>query len=199
MELILASGSRARQNMLKSAGIRFAVMPADLNEQAIIDSHGDNDSDYAAVLAAAKAQHVAQKNPDDLVIGSDQILLCEGRVLSKAKSISEAREKLKFLRGKTHFLTSAVAVAMGDEVLWSYSATAHLRMHNFDDAFLDSYCDNAGDALTACVGAYEFEGLGAQLFEEIEGDYFTILGMPLLALLNYLRDVHNIGLGGYYG
>lgn len=193
--LVLASQSQARQNMLRSCGLEFEAYPADLDEQALIrDSHSDNDSHIAARLAAAKAEAISAKFPDALVIGSDQILECDGQILSKAADKNEAREKLIFLRGKTHRLISAVALAKGSEVIWQHSDQVSLTMHNFDDAFLDSYIDNAGDALTACVGAYEFEGLGAQLFEKIEGDYFTILGMPLLPLLNYLRSEHGVGL-----
>ena len=193
MTLILASGSLARQNMLRAAGLEFETYPADIDEE-IRQISGSPPLDIALSLACEKALHVSAKNPDTLVIGADQILQYEGKIMSKAANENEAREKLKTLRGKTHNLISAVAVAKNDKVLWKNTACAFLTMYNFDDEFLETYIEKAGAALTRSVGAYELESIGVQLFENIEGDYFTILGMPLLPLLTYLRQEHGIEL-----
>ncbi len=191
--LILASKSAARQTMLKSAGLSFQSHPADLNENAI-KNEGKSPQFTAQNLALAKAQHVSKKYADAIVIGSDQVLSLNGLMLNKASDEDEARDKLKQLRGQTHHLISAVAIVQGGKNLWQYDAVAFLKMYDFSDQFLESYLSRAGDALTHNVGAYALEGLGAQLFESIEGDYFTILGMPLLPLLTYLRNAHGVGL-----
>ena len=144
-------------------------------------------------LAHEKALQIARNAPDALVIGSDQILESEGRLLNKAANENEARNKLKNLRGKIHHLFSAVAVAKNEKILWSHTGRADLTMHDISDEFLNSYIGKAGAALTRSVGAYELESHGVNLFENIEGDYFTILGMPLLPLLTYLRREQGIG------
>ena len=190
--LILASGSSARKAMLSAAGIAFDVVPADIDEAAIknqmlVDGSCVEGSDIALKLAAEKALCVARQYPDALVIGSDQVLTLGSRIFSKAKDRDEARMTLKALRGRTHDLESAVALALCDRLLWQTFATARLTMREVSDEFLGHYLDRAGPCLTRSVGAYELEGLGVQLFEKIEGDYFTILGMPLLPLLEELR------------
>jgi septum formation protein len=193
--LILASQSASRKVMLEGAGLAFMCQSANLDERGVLAARRAlSPVEMAGVLAAEKALAVSRDAGDALVIGSDQILECDGEVLHKAKSVVEAREKLSSLRGKTHCLISAVAVSRGSEVLWQDYAQAHLRMHDFDDAFLDEYCARAGVALTRSVGAYELESIGVQLFDSIDGDYFTILGMPLLKLLTYLRNEHGVGL-----
>lgn len=197
MTLVLASGSAARKEMLSAAGLEFKSHPADLDEAEIIKdekARGASPADIAQSLACKKALHVALEYPGDLVIGADQILECEGRILSKASDVSEAFEKLQSLRGRTHQLISAVAVARGKDILWQYAGKASLHMHDFDDDFLNAYTEKAGEALFHSVGAYELESIGAQLFDHIEGDYFTILGLPLLPLLSYLRDEQGMSL-----
>jgi septum formation protein len=193
--LILASQSASRKAMLGNAGLVFTCQPADLDERAVLAARGNLDPiEMAGVLAAEKALAVSRDIEGALVIGSDQILECDGEILHKATNLEDARAKLAGLRGKTHRLISAVSVTRGDDILWQDSAQARLTMHDFDDAFLDEYCARAGAALTRSVGAYELESLGVQLFDAIDGDYFTILGMPLLRLLTYLRDEHGVGL-----
>ncbi len=197
MKLVLASRSLARKNMLRGASLEFEIHPADLDEDTITKTQcdaGASPQEIAKILANEKASSVAKQFPDALVIGSDQILQCDGSMLTKASNKNEAREKLKPLRGKTHDLISSVSVAKNDEILWSDTQCAFLTMHNFDDEFLETYIEVAGEALTRSVGAYELESTGVQLFESIEGDYFTILGMPLLSLLTYLRTHQGIGL-----
>jgi septum formation protein len=191
-EIVLASGSRARREMLAAAGVHFTVQAADVDEPAIrgqmheIDPHVEPKK-VAAVLAAAKAADVSGKRPHSLVIGADQVLALGDALLNKAPSVEKAREALRRLRGRTHELHSAVAFAENGKVTWAHVGTARLTMRDFSDAFLDEYLTRAGDRVGQSVGAYELEGLGVQLFERIEGDYFTILGLPLLPVLGELR------------
>jgi septum formation protein len=190
-QFILASGSSARKIMLQNAGFSFDVIPADIDENSALKSaenKGFSPAHTAQHLAREKALKIAAQFEDRLVIGSDQILECEGRIFSKAADLEEARDKLKSLRGRTHSLHSGVAVARGPDILWSHAQTAQLTMHDFSAEFLERYLAAAGEAATSCVGAYALEGPGVQLFEKIEGDYFTILGLPLLPLLTYLRE-----------
>ena len=189
--IVLASGSRARNDMLKNAGLTFEKIPADIDEDTIMrDMAAGNATpqEIAAKLADEKALHIASQNPEAYVIGSDQVLECDGQLFQKAKSIDEAREKLKTLRGKTHHLISSVSVAKSDQLLWGHTDTASLTMHNFDDQFLEEYLTLAECDIMNCVGAYAFEGVGSWLFEDIDANYFTILGMPLLPLLDFLRE-----------
>ena len=187
-QLVLASGSKARRMLLAQTGLGFEAIPAAIDEQAVLKDleRKISPEDIAAELARRKALAVAANNPDAFVIGGDQMLVCGGRIYSKAETKEEALDNLRALRGRTHQLISAVCVAQGDEILWEHADTALLTMRAFDDDFLARYADAAGEALLATVGGYELEGLGATLFEKTEGDYFTILGLPLLPLLGFL-------------
>lgn len=189
-KIILASGSQGRKDMLSNAGVDFQAIVAQIDEKAIIKQHLTAHFDIASItthLATDKALHVSAQNPDQLIIGSDQILEFEGEILSKAKTIEEAKEKLKALRGKTHKLHSAVSLVHNETVIFSHNDQASLTMHDFDDDFLNHYMAKDPDALTSCVGGYKIEGAGAWLFSSVTGDLFTIMGMPLLPLLSYLR------------
>ncbi len=191
--LVLASGSAARRTLLKAAGLSFDVIPADLDEVAIRthileNTYGSEASDIASVLAAEKARVVSALHPDALVIGADQVLVLGGKIFSKAASLAEAREHLVMLRGRTHDLVSAVALARNGNVHWQTMATAGMSVRDFSDEFLGSYLERVGERALASVGCYELEGAGVQLFERIDGDYFTILGIPLLPLLARLRE-----------
>lgn len=189
--LILASGSAARQSMLKEAGLSFEIKPADLDEEAIIYAAWQDKKtieDITETLAAAKTKTVSEKYSDSLVIGSDQTLEFDGNILSKAKNKEEAFEKLKALQGKTHRLISSVAVAQGEEILFSTTDTAALTMHNLTDEQLQAYMESDPEALTSCVGAYKIEGAGVSLFSEVNGNHFTIMGMPLDPLLAFLKE-----------
>jgi len=191
--LILASQSKARRIMLDQVDLTYKAIPANVDEPSILhELQAQNAApDVAAKeLSCAKALAVSQQNPEALVIGSDQILECEEQMLSKSASRDEALEKLKLLRGKTHTLISGVAVALAGEILWQTSDQAFLTMHDLDDKFLNGYADEATEALTSAVGGYYLESHGAWLFSQVKGDYFTILGMPLLTLLTYLRTEH---------
>ncbi|MBS0253175.1 MAG: septum formation protein Maf [Proteobacteria bacterium] len=191
--LVLASGSAARRTLLEAAGLRFDVVPAQIDEAAIRttileETMGAEASDIASVLAAEKARAVSELHPEALVIGADQVLVLGGKVFSKAETMQEAREHLTMLRGRTHDLVSAVALARDGLVHWQTLAVAAMTVRDFSDEFLGAYLERMGEKALASVGCYELEGTGVQLFERIEGDYFTILGIPLLPLLQRLRD-----------
>lgn len=192
--IILASGSRARREMLRSAGVSFTVETADVDEDAIRAALYDEEgaptvdpADVAEILALAKAEAVSRLQPEAFVIGGDQILAFNDEILTKPKDEVAARYQLASFRGKVHALHSAVALAHNGESLWSSVDTAEMYVRDFSDAFLDDYMRRAGRTVLDSVGAYMMEGLGIQLFDRIEGDYFTVLGMPMMPLLAELR------------
>ncbi len=192
-ELVLASASQIRKQLLEAAGLRFKTKPAGIDEAAIKEAvHAQENeirpSDIAQLLAQTKASVVSEGYPDALVIGSDQILVAENRLVSKPATKDEALDQLIELRGKSHELISAVAVARNGEILWSFEDVARLSMRNVSTSFLGVYLAEMGEKVTDTVGAYQLEGLGVHLFEKIDGDYFTILGLPLLPLLAFLRS-----------
>lgn len=189
-DLVLASASKARSKLLRNAGLDIAIHPADLDETAIKQRMLADNADPAEIaLALARAKSVAVSAVvNGVVVGADQILVHHGRIFDKPQSMIEAADHLRDLRGTTHQLISAVAVSRNGNQIWSIFATANLTMRAYSDAFLDDYLDRFGDLALTSVGAYHLEGLGAQLFSEVEGDYFTILGLPLLELLAFLRS-----------
>ncbi|MEO1197801.1 MAG: Maf family protein [Pseudomonadota bacterium] len=192
MTVILASGSATRADMLRNAGLDLDTDPADLDETSMIAAlTGDGDlspEDVATVLAEAKASHVSARHPGFTVIGADQTLSLERRVFQKARSIEEARRNLLDLSGKTHGLHSAVAVARDGVIEWSYADTAWLTMRAMGPAEIGRYLARIGDDAMGSVGGYRIEGFGIQLFDRIDGAYWTILGLPLLPLLAFLRE-----------
>ena len=186
--LVLASKSAARRTLLEGAGIPIDVKPADIDERAIESGAGfDNGETVASMLAREKAKAVAKKYPGRMVLGADQTLALGERRFSKAADRAGARDQLIALRGQTHALHSGVAVLRDGAVLFEHVAAARLTMRAFSDAFLEQYLDEVGDAATASVGGYQLEGRGAQLMERVEGDHFTVLGMPLFPLLEWMR------------
>ena len=192
MRLILASESRARREMLSAAGLQFEAMASGVDERAARASMaaiGDavDAVSIAQQLAGAKAEAVSRAHPDALVIGGDQVLALGKEVFEKPAGIEAARKSLMRLRGREHALHSAVTLAEKGRVVWRHVQSARLVMRPFSEAFLDDYLATVGPRVLGVVGAYELEGRGVQLFERIEGDYFTILGMPLLALVEELR------------
>ena len=190
MTLILASGSAARRQMLEAAGLAFEVDAPRVDEEAAkasLRAEGLRPRDQADALADLKALSVSRTRPG-FVIGADQMLALDDEVFDKPKSAAEAKEHLLRLRGKTHELITAAVVARDGAVIWRHIDTPKLKMRLFSDAFLDHYLSLAGEHVLRSVGAYQLEGLGAQLFERVEGDYFSVLGLPLLPLLAFLRE-----------
>jgi septum formation protein len=192
--LILASQSRARQALLTQAGIDFKAVPAELDERALQQTSGlSAPGEIAAHLARAKALAVSSRQPGGYVVGADQTLALGTMLFSKPTGRAQAAEQLRALAGRSHELHSAVAVARDREILFEEVATARMNMRRLGEAEIETYLDQAGEAVTTSVGAYQLEGLGVHLFERIEGDHFTILGLPLLPLLAFLRSERLLG------
>ena len=186
--LILASKSEGRRKILGAAGVPVEIRRASIDERAIeARSQVQSALDVARVLAGAKAHTVAAEMPGRVVLGADQTLTLDGKRFSKPADRAAAVEQLRALRGRTHQLHSALCLVRDGEVLFETSDDAWLIMRNFSDRFIDSYLDTAGAGAYASVGGYQIETVGVHLFERIAGDYFTILGLPLLPLLGYLR------------
>ncbi|MAF58904.1 MAG: septum formation protein Maf [Ponticaulis sp.] len=189
-EIILASGSKIRATILQNAGVKFRVQTSRVDEDAFKDSmraEGLSPMDQADYLAQVKSEKVSSQT-SGLVLGADQMLSLEGRGFDKPKSREEAFERLKEFSGKTHHLECAAVISENGEAVWRYIARPKLTMRRLSDEFINSYLDQIGDAAFESVGAYQLEGLGVQLFSSIEGDYFSILGLPLLQILDYLRE-----------
>jgi septum formation protein len=187
--LILASQSRARQMLLGNAGISFEAVPADVDERAVQKNSGlSSPGEIAGLLAREKSLFVSSKNPGRYVIGADQTLALGERLFSKPSGRAQAAEQLRLLAGNSHALHSAVAVACDGKIVFSDVSVAKMTMRDLSDDEISAYLDAAGDAVTTSVGAYQLEGFGVHLFERIEGDHFTILGLPLLPLLAFLRS-----------
>jgi septum formation protein len=189
--LILASSSPTRRRLLADAGLEFEIEPARIDEAAVrsrFAAGGRSASDCALALAEAKGRYVAARHPSALVIGADQMLVCDGVWIDKPPDLADARLQLQNLRGRTHQLLTAACVVEGPVCKWRASCSAQLTMREFSNAFLDRYMAAEGAAILASVGAYRLEGRGIQLFARIEGDYFAILGIPLLELLSFLRE-----------
>jgi septum formation protein len=186
--LVLASGSKVRQTLLSAAGVPLEVHAAGLDERSIEASAPPQPPGaIAGLLAREKAFAVARLFPGRLVLGADQVLALGSRRFAKPADRAAARTQLCALRGSTHELHSAIAFVQNAAVLSEHAGVARLTMRPFSNRFLDAYLDAIGSAATASVGAYQFEGLGIQLFERVEGDYFTVLGLPLVAALDFLR------------
>lgn len=185
--LILASRSGVRAMLLENAGVHFRVEVSPVDEEAAKEGFGGDGDALAAHLAELKAESVSEQAGQQIVIGADQVLSCNGRLYDKPRHLKEARANLCEFRGNTHTLHSAVCVARGGKTEWSYVAQAHLTMRDFSDDFVDHYLRRCGEKVMKSVGCYQLEGPGIQLFERIDGDYFTILGLPLLPLFSHLR------------
>ena len=192
--LVLASQSRARQVLLGNAGLAFESVPADIDERAVQQKSGLlKPGEVAALLAQEKALFVSSKMPDRYVVGADQTLALGQRLFSKPAGRAQAADQLRALAGNTHELHSALAVARDGKILWSEVAIARMTIRQLSGDEIRTYLDAAGEAVTTSVGAYQLEGLGVHLFDRIEGDHFTILGLPLLPLLAFLRGQGLLG------
>lgn len=188
--LILASRSPARRNLLVGAGFSVACVAADIDERRLEDdlrAVGASPVEIARRLAAAKATEVARRHPEAVVVGADQVLVVAGELLHKPIDVTAARAQLDRLRGRTHRLHAGVALVVAGEAVWDHVETAELVMRGFSDAERDAILAAEGKAVLGSVGSYRLEGPSVRLFERVEGDYFTILGLPLLALIKALR------------
>lgn len=189
MRIILASGSAIRRKLMIDAGLDFEVITKPVDEAVIKDSMLSESvrlRDIADALAEVKSLRVSRIE-DGLVIGADQIMVMDNQLFDKPKTIDEARERLKLMRGKTHYLMGAVVISENGKPVWRHMAKTKLTMRAFSDTFLEDYLEKEGELVTKSVGAYRFEGLGAQLFSHVEGDFFSILGLSLLPVMDYLR------------
>lgn len=190
--IILASKSIYRQQLLTNAGINFEATSANINEREIeapLLEAGLGGPDVAEILAISKADNVSSSKPDAYVIGSDQTLSLEGDLLHKPEDMEAARTRLLKLSGKTHELNSAVAIVRNGETIWTYTEVSHITFRDLDPGFVGRHTAQAGEKLLTSVGAYQIEGLGIQLFEKVEGDFFSIMGLPILPLLKKLREL----------
>lgn len=188
IDIVLASSSRARTRMLTDAGVAHSCDPAHVNESGIKAGWTGRPEALARELARTKALTVGARHPDALVIGADQVLALGTNVVDKPGSVDKVCEQLQRLSGREHRLISAVAVAHGPDIVWDFVDVAHMHMRTFSEAFLDDYIARVGDDVIGSAGAYHLENLGAQLFDKVEGDFFTVLGLPLIPLLNVLRS-----------
>ena len=191
MRLILASQSHSRAALLAAAGVSAEPMPAHVDEAAVkagAQAGGVSAAETAVLLASLKAERLARRHPEALVIGADQILVCEGRWFDKPPDLEAARAQLRALRGRMHELVTAVVCQRGGQRVWQHLATPRLAMRAFSEAFLEHYVALEGEVLTTTVGAYRVEGPGLQLFDRIEGEHSAIVGLPLLPLLEFLRQ-----------
>lgn len=195
MTLILASKSGSRQKLLNAAGLKFDVRPSEVDESKIKEKMLEANCSYPEIaeeLATQKATTLASLYPDDTIIGADQILECDGKAFDKARSAEEAENHLRFFRGKTHKLITNVVIINAGIKVWSYTSIPKLTMRNFSENFLLYYLENAGTALTSSVGAYFIEDIGIKLFSKIDGDYHAVLGLPMIPLLEKLRELNLI-------
>lgn len=189
--VILATASAARQAVLAAAGLRFTAEAAAVDEAAIKESaraEGIPPGEAAMLLAEAKAQRIARRHPEALVIGADQLLVCDGRWFDKPPDMAAARTQLLALRGRPHELMTAMVCWRGGQRAWQHLARPRLTMREFSEEFLDAYLVAEGEAVLGSVGAYRLEGIGVQLFSAVEGEHGAILGLPLLPLLGFLRQ-----------
>jgi septum formation protein len=189
--IVLASASPSRARILECAGVPFNATTAHIDERSVKESlkaEGARPLEVAETLAELKARRVSESRPDALVIGADQILECDGSWFDKPEDLAQAAAHLRVLSGRTHELATAVCVVEAGRRVWHHRESPSLTMRTLSEGFIHLYLDKVGEDVLTSVGAYQLEGAGAQLFERIEGDFFSILGLPLLPLMRFLRD-----------
>lgn len=193
--LILASSSPFRRMLMNNAGLQFEAIPANIDERAIeapLEKNGASPDAVALVLAKAKAKEVSDRFPGSLVIGSDQTMSLGDRVFHKPKTMADAENHLRSLSAQTHRLNSAIALALNGDIIWEHMSHAALTMRALSNEFITRHVNRVGEKALSSVGAYQLEGEGIQLFSKIDGDYFTIVGLPMLPLLEKLRELGTI-------
>lgn len=190
--LVLASKSSSRASLLTNAGLKFEIQPAELDERAVerpLLQAGLDGADLAQVLAQAKADHVSARNRSMLTIGADQVMSLDGEILHKPADMEEARRRLLQLSGKTHQLASAVCLVADQELIWSHVDIAHITFRRLSPKFVGRHLARVGEIALTSVGAYQIEGEGIQLIDKVDGDHFTVIGLPLLPLIAKLREL----------
>ncbi|MBB6485659.1 Maf-like protein [Rhizobium lusitanum] len=195
LPLILASSSPFRRMLMENAGLHFQPVAANIDERAIeapLEKNGASPDAVALVLAKAKAKEVSDRFPNSLIIGSDQTMSLGNQVFHKPKSMADAENHLKTLSGKTHRLNSAMSLARNGDIIWEHVSHANLTMRSLSSDFIHRHLNRVGEKALSSVGAYQLEGEGIQLFSKIDGDYFTIIGLPMLPLLEKLRELGTI-------
>ena len=188
-KLILASRSSIRAKLMNNAGIKFSIKPSDIDEIKVkTKQKGRSAQDIALILADAKAHKISAIETNSIIIGVDSVLVCDGKMYDKPETIEDVKKRLVLLRGKTHQLISSICVKKNMSTIWKYEDRADLTMYQLSDVFIDEYVNKYGPMVMGSVGAYRLEAEGIQLFEQIKGDYFTILGIPLQPLIRFLRE-----------
>ena len=193
-KIILASTSKSRKSILKLAGVNFSALGSGVDEEKIKKSYKGSIKDLALILAKKKAQSISKRHKDCYVIGADQILSLNGKIFNKPKTLKEAKKNLLLFRGKTHYLNSATVIFFDNRAIWKNEQSPKLKMRDFSDKFLENYLKDVGKNVKFSAGGYSLEDKGSQLFSKIEGDFFSILGLPLLPLLEKLRKLNALGI-----
>ena len=189
IDIILASSSRSRRKILSDAGVKYKSMKPPVDEESLKNGFKGSTKKLALMLAERKALSVSKKHKESIVIGADQVLSFKGKVYNKPKTIKEAEKNFKLFKNKTHYLDSATVIALNNKIIWRNEQSPKMKARNFSDKFLKNYLKEAGKEVTFSAGGYSIERNGIQLFSKIEGDFFTIVGLPIIPLLEKLRKI----------